>query len=524
MPQRTPQDTSAQNRSSRAIFAEGFFVPREPVLEAPLKNRTSAKSLTPSTSEPTIRDHTRSARAHLGSDGAATSPHIEQIAIDDLRPYPANVRTHSKKQIKQVAASIALFGFNGVVVVNAGNMIIAGHGRVEAAKLLGLSHVPCFRLTHLAEAEERAYAIADNKIAINAGWDREALSAELFELSPLLLSLESPVEIDITGFEMGEIDALLADHQDVEQEPVEEPVAQPSEPVTRPGDLWLLGKHRLLCADALDANSYARLLGDAAIGLVICDPPFNVRITGHVGGRGKRKHEEFAFASGEMGKAEFSAFLRTFLEHTIRVCRKGALIFCFMDWRSIGALCAVGEAIGLELINICIWNKPTPGQGSFYRSAHEMIAVFRKPGAASANNIELGRYGRSRTNVWTYASPNKFKKADDLLSGHPTPKPIAMIADAIKDASNRGDIVLDSFLGSGTTILAAEKVGRRGYGIEYEPGYCDLSILRWQQFTGRDAVLATTGQSFSEIWEARCEEPENPTTISPIPTSADGRG
>ncbi|WP_137113386.1 DNA methyltransferase [Mesorhizobium sp. GR13] len=465
--------------------------------------------------------NSQAASASPGFQADTSGLQIETVPIDDLRPYSSNARTHSRKQIRQVTKSIERFGFNGVIVINRSNVIIAGHGRVEAAKLLGIRKVPCVRVTHLTEAEERAYALADNKIAANAGWDRSVLATELGELAPLLLSLDQPLEIDITGFEAAEIDVLMADHRDAEADPADDiAVSLSSEPVARKGDVWLLGHHKLICGDALDANCYSGLLGHEVAELVITDPPFNVPVAGHVGGRGKRKHAEFAFAAGEMSADEFRGFLRKFLELSAKACRKGALIYVFMDWRGIETLCAAGREIGLELINICIWNKPTPGQGSFYRSAHEMIAVFRKPGAASRNNIELGRFGRSRTNVWTYAPPNKFKCVNDLLSAHPTPKPVALIAGAIKDASARADLVLDSFMGSGTTILAAEKVGRRAFGIEYEPRYCDLTILRWQEYTGRDAVLASTGQIFAEVRESR--EAEGRPVIDEPPSRSRG--
>lgn len=233
--------------------------------------------------------------------------------------------------------------------------------------------------------------------------------------------------------------------------------------------------------------------------MVITDPPYNVRVRGHVGGRGKVRHGEFAFASGEMSNADYRSFLLASLKPMVEACRGGALVYVFIDWRHIQVLCEVGNTLGFELVNICAWNKPSPGQGSFYRSANEFVAVFQKAGGPLTNNISLGRHGRSRTNVWTFGVPNKFKSSDDPLSGHPTPKPVALISEAIKDASARRSIIIDGFLGSGTTILAAEKVGRIGYGVEFEPRYCDLAIERWQNFTGKDAVLAETGQPFEEV-------------------------
>lgn len=454
----------------------------------------------------TKRRHTGSRTRDLSAAASAEptarilgGQEIEHLTVDQIKPSDNNPRAHSKKQIKQIAASIKRFGFNGVIVINKSGMIIAGHGRLEAARLIGMKTVPCVRVTHLQPAEEMAYRIADNQIALSGRWVREELADQLAQLEISLPELD--LDISITGFDVGEIDALFADHGDAAADPQDE-VDFPSadaQPVTRSGDIWLLGQHRLICGDARDEAVLAALMDGKLADQVITDPPFNVQVNGHVGGRGRRKHAEFANASGEMTAREYREFLVGSVEKMIESARDGALIYIFIDWRHVEVVCDVGRSLGLELINICVWSKTTPGQGTFYRSAHELIVVFQKPGEALQNNIALGRYGRSRTNVWTFAAPNKFKAANDPLAGHPTPKPVAMIAEAIKDASKRGGVVLDSFLGSGTTILAAEKVGRIGYGVECDPTYCDLAITRWQAFAGRDAILAATGQTFDEI-------------------------
>ncbi|UVK55341.1 ParB N-terminal domain-containing protein [Mesorhizobium sp. AR02] len=450
---------------------------------------------------------------------ATHSPVIEQIPPARLKPHPSNAKTHSKKQIGQIARSVKRFGFQSPVIINADNVVLAGHGRIEAAKLLGLALIPCLRVTGLSDAEERAFVIADNKIAANGGWDRGILAESLHALMLDLPQLEIPDDLSITGFESGEIEAILSDHELSAADPADDiGVAPAGSPiVTRRGDLWLLGDHRLVCGDARDPASVDKLMAGKCADVAIIDPPWNVEVTGHIGGRGKTRHAEFAFASGEMNGRQYRRFLAASLKRLMAACKDGALIYVFIDWRHIEVLCEVGRTAGLVLRNICIWNKTTPGQGSFYRSAHELVVVFQKPGAAAVNNIALGKFGRSRTNVWTFASPNKFKDTNDPLSGHPTPKPVTMIAEAIKDASHRRGIVLDSFLGSGTTILAAEKVGRLGYGIEYEPVYCDLSIRRWQAFTGKDAVLSTTGQTFDEI--AAAAQPNGPPAILKAPFS-----
>jgi DNA modification methylase len=415
---------------------------------------------------------------------------MEHIAVADLHPNPRNARTHSRKQVNQIAASIEACGFNSPILVGESNDVIAGHGRLQAAKQLGLVRVPVVRLGHLSDAEKRAYILADNKIALNAGWDSELLATELSELADL--SLESDFELEITGFETGEIDVILTDFETPTPSPAPEDHIPDvmAAPITQPGDIWHLGAHKLLCGDARESGSAEVLFGGETASLVVTDPPYNVPVQGHVGGRGRTKHSEFAFASGEMTDAEFESFLRDSLHVMQAQVTDGALLYVFMDWRSIESLLTVGRSLGLSLKNICVWNKSNPGQGSFYRSAHELVAVFAKPGAATANNVRLGKYGRNRSNVWTYPGVNTFQTGKGSeLALHPTVKPVAMIAEAIKDASKRGEIVFDPFLGSGTTLLSAEKVGRRCYGIEYEPKYVDVSIRRWQQMTGKDAVL-----------------------------------
>lgn len=452
----------------------------------------------------------------------STPKHLEFVATDKLKPNARNARTHSKKQINQIAASIRQFGFNNPILIDDAFGVIAGHGRLQAAKQLGLADVPVVCLSHLSDAETRAYILADNKIALNAGWDSELLALELGELADQLPEID--LDLEITGFEMGEIDVLLSDHEDPAPPQSDEdalPVLK-DVVVAKPGDIWHLGENCIMCGDARDTDAIADLFAGQTASLVLTDPPYNVRVQGHVGGRGKTKHSEFAFASGEMSDEEFTSFLRDSVKVMQRHSDDGSLLYVFMDWRHIEILLSAGRDRGLILKNICIWNKTTPGQGSFYRSAHELVAVFSKPGKPATNNVQLGRFGRNRSNVWTYPGVNTFQtgKGDDLAL-HPTVKPVAMISEAIKDASRRGEIVFDPFLGSGTTLLAADKVGRRCYGVEYEPGYVDIAIRRWQQITGKDAVLgrrlsddcesdAAAGKTFDELSDlASSSEAEN---------------
>jgi DNA modification methylase len=309
--------------------------------------------------------------------------------------------------------------------------------------------------------------------------------------------------VEITGFEPAEIDGLLGDLVDPELDPADHFPAAPKAPVTQIGDLWELGPHRLLCGDAQSAIDMQRLMGTEAARMVITDPPYNLPIK-RVQGRGRTKHGDFAQASGEMSSAEFTRFLRTALSLAGKLSVDGAIHFVFMDWRHVGELLAAGSAVYSELKNIIAWVKATPGQGSFYRSQHELIFAFKKGDAPHVNNFELGQRGRNRSNVWNYAGVNTFRAGRmDELAMHPTVKPVALVVDAMKDCSRRGDIVLDPFMGSGTTVVAAERVGRRACGLEIDPRYVDVAVRRWQAYARRDAILQGSGQTFEEIAAAR---------------------
>jgi DNA modification methylase len=387
-------------------------------------------------------------------------------------------------------------------------MVLAGHGRLDAARLEGLDHVPVVRFSHLTAAQKRAYLIADNKIAEQAGWDREMLAIELGELIELLPT--EGFDVSLTGFEAPEIDSLLADMTPSRPAPEDILPVLPPNPATRRGDLWQLKRHRLLCGDARDPGGFARLMNGASASAVFCDPPYNLRVRA-IGGRGRVQHPEFAFASGEMSPSQFRKFLTTTLGNGIRVSSEGAVHFVCMDWRHISDLIDVGRKLYDAMLNLVVWNKSNAGQGSFYRSQHELIGVFRVGGHPHRNNVELGRFGRNRSNIWTYAGVNTFGRGRmEALAAHPTVKPVALVADALLDCTARGEIVLDQFTGSGTSILAAEKVGRIGFGIEYEPGYVDIAIKRWQKLTKLEATLAGDGRSFEEICTARSQAIDAP--------------
>ncbi len=429
-------------------------------------------------------------------------------SLSELTSNPRNARIHSRRQIRQIADSIATFGFNNPVLVDENNLIIAGHGRVAAAKLLGLTEVPTICLAHMSEAETRAYVIADNRLAEKAGWDQEILAIEfqtLFEMAPEL-------DLTITGFEIAEIDLIVGD-QDTGAEPdALDEVALPHADtlvVTRPGDLWELGCHRVLCADATQTDSYICLLQGERAQMVFADPPYNVPIGGHVSGLGAAQHSEFPMAVGEMSEDEFTGFLTTIFECIRTHSARGAIAFVCMDWRHVSELLAAGRTTKLTLKNLCVWVKTNAGMGTFYRSQHELIAVFKVGEGPHINSFELGQHGRRRTNVWTYPGFNTFGPGRDAaLAMHPTVKPVALVADAIKDCSKRNGLILDPFLGSGTTVLAAEIAGRRAAGLELDPRYVDCALRRWQQRTGNDAILAATGETFGTVAAARTETSE----------------
>lgn len=420
-------------------------------------------------------------------------PHAELIDVDLLSPAPRNTRTHSKKQLRQIADSILRFGFTNPVLVDADHEVIAGHGRLAAARIAGLKQVPVLRIDWLTEAQKRAYVIADNRLAEKAGWDRELLVIELGELQTL------DIDLTLTGFELEEIELII---DAGEAPPLSDEIPEPGKGATicRAGDLWHLGRHRLLCGDALSTESYQRLLGRERARLIVTDPPYNVPIKGHVSGLGKVSHREFVQGSGELSENEFTRFLAQSFQQMSDFSVSGALHYVFMDWRHLPELMAAGRSIYDNWLNLCVWAKSNAGMGSLYRSQHELVAVFKKGNASHVNNVKLGSNGRYRTNVWNYAGANSFSASRaEELAWHPTVKPVEMIVDAIKDASNRDDIVIDPFAGSGTTLIAAEHAKRRARVLELDPAYCDVILKRFLELTGEEPVHAATGKTFSAL-------------------------
>jgi DNA modification methylase len=426
---------------------------------------------------------------------------IEYRSPSELKSNPNNSKVHRRRQIEQISRSMSAFGFLTPVVIDDSDTLICGHARTLAARKLGFQQIPTVRIAHLTAEQKLAFAIAENKLTENAEWDERLLAEQL----KILTDSEISFGAEITGFEPAQIDLLiegLDDGDKREPDPADEVPDLELKAVSRPGDLWTLDRHRLLCGTALGERDYVSLMRGDRADMVFTDPPYNVPIQGHVSGLGAIKHREFAMARGELDECGFISFLQTFLGLAVAHVRPGTICDVCMDWRHVLELTLASRAIGLTTINMAVWVKTNAGMGSLYRSQHELIFILKSGTSPHQNNVELGRYGRNRTNVWTYPGANGFDRASDecnLLTLHPTVKPVRLIADAILDCSKRGQIILDPFAGSGSTMMAAQRVGRRSYGIEIDPLYVDAAVRRWQKFTGERAKLASSGQHFDEI-------------------------
>ena len=433
--------------------------------------------------------------------------HVVWHPVSELKIFPGNPRRHPEGQIAGLMKSIRRFWTNPILVDETGT-ILAGHGRWEAAKRLGLTEVPTVTVGGQSDAEKRAVVIADNRLPEQAVWDFDLLRGHFQDLIKL------DFDVELTGFSTGEIDLLIDGSQ---QPPAADPAddlagLDPEGPaISQFGDVWQLGQHRLVCADAQRAETYKRLLRGDLAEMMVTDPPYNVRIVGHAMGRGKIRHREFPMASGEMSPKAFRSFLDRFIRCTINVSRDGAIHYVFMDWRHLHELLGAALPLYSEWKNLLVWNKANAGQGSFYRSKHELIAVFKSGTGSHINNFRLGGQGRYRTNVLDYPSVNSLDPARrGDLELHPTVKPIALIADLMRDCSRRNGIVLDPFGGSGTTILAAERAGRIARVAELDPLYVDVAIRRCQKATGLPARHAETGIAFADA--ARKPDAPSPTS------------
>lgn len=427
-------------------------------------------------------------------------PHVEQLPLDQLHSNPDNPRTHGRKSLRAIAGSIRKFGFVVPIVIDQQGKILAGHGRYEAAKELGLATVPAIRVEFLTDADYRAFALAENRVAELSGWDQDLLTAELTAL------FESGYELEVTGFSTADLDFSLPDDEPgaaVDEVVLPDPG---SDAVSRPGDLWRIGPHRLYCGDSRRAESYEALLVGELAAMVFADPPYGVKIDGHVSGLGKVQHREFAMMSGEQTPAELTAFLRACFRNCVRFSESASIHYHCMDWRHIREMLDAADGVLTEFKNLAVFDKGVGGMGTFYRSQHELVFIFKSGAGKHRNNFGLGDTGRYRTNVWSYAGANSFGKSRQRdLADHPTVKPTALVADAILDCSNRGDLILDPFSGSGTTLLAAHRTGRRGAAIEIDPIYVDTALRRLSAATGMQPVHAD-GRSFDEVAAERWQE------------------
>jgi DNA modification methylase len=421
-------------------------------------------------------------------------------AISAVKPSPHAARQHNRHQRHKLLSLLKKFGQVTPIIVDENYAIVDGHAVYEAMLELGYDEIAVIVVANRTEAEIRALRLALNRISQDTQWDAPKLKAEFEALIALSFDL------DLTGFGAVEIDMALSIDAPAGNT-VEEVAAADVEPqngptVTQPGDIWHLGRHVVACGDARDAGHLRALVGEARVTVVFTDPPYNVKISGFVSGLGKNQHREFAMASGEMARDEFVAFLAAFISALKPTLIDGAIIFIAMDWRHIGELLDAAAQHDLEHKNLCVWVKSNAGMGTFYRSQHKLVFVFKHGDAPHQNNFGLGQHGRSRSNVWQYRGVNAFgKDRTELLGVHPTCKPVAMIADALRDVSRRGDQILDPFLGSGSTLIAADETGRICIGNEIDPAYVDVAIRRWQRQTGRDAVSVSTGETFAAVAE-----------------------
>jgi len=424
---------------------------------------------------------------------------VVYLPIDNIKGYRAHARTHSKRQRKLMERSIREFGFILPILIDRNDTVIAGHLRVMVARAIGYTKVPTIRITHLSTEQVRAYRVADNRLAELGEWDQEILAVELRDL------IEIDFDVELTGFETPEIDLIIGDAASAGDGGAANDIPDVDAiAVSRLNDLWVLDQHTVFCGDATDIVAYDRLLDARMAQMVITDPPYNVKIKGNVCGLGRVKHDEFVMASGEMSEAEYEAFLVATIRNLVRASIEGSVHYLFIDWRHVGVLDRVCQQYYGEQLNLCVWIKSNGGMGSMYRSRHELVLVFKKGKAPHINNVQLGKFGRNRTNAWEYdgcSTGTKERRAD--LDLHPTVKPAVMVADAIKDASKRGGLVLDPFLGSGTTLIACEMTDRVCAGMELDPKYVDVSIRRWEAYTGGQALHAATGLTFAEMREQR---------------------
>ncbi len=402
-----------------------------------------------------------------------------------------STRQHPKDQLKKIAEIVKTYGIVLPILIDSKDYVVDGWGFVLVARELGLQEIPVVCNSDLSETQLRALRIALNKVSELSSWNDAELKLEIEEI--LQIDPGLPLAIDNPTLDMI-LDGNGADEED------ECPVTpMKRETISRLGDQFQCGEHIIRCGNALNADDYASLLGAGPANMMFADGPYNVPIAGHVTRSKSAQAHDFPMGKGELSPAKFEAFLTTAFGLAAKHLRNGAISFVCIDWRGLSVTLAAGNAVFSKLLNLCVWHKPNAGMGSLYRSQHELVLVYKLGTEPHTNNVHLGRYGRNRTNVWSYISQNILSgSSKGKLALHPTVKPVAMIADAIRDCSNRGDIILDPFGGSGTTMIAAEKTGRRARLLELNPIYVDVAIQRWQRLTGQTSYHAETGRPYGD--------------------------
>lgn len=431
---------------------------------------------------------------------------IAMRPVSELHIPNDNPRKYTEEEAMRTAAALREIGCFLTVLVGKNSRVLAGELVVKAAMLLGAPQVPTIELAELSEPQAEALRIAHSQLNTYGRWDNVTLANKIDYL------VEFNFNTDSLGFKSGELDLIInppGEAAPTEQEEVPEPLAGLA--VTKPGDVVILGQHRLICASALEPATYQKLMTAEKAILIFTDPPFNVKIDGHVCGNGKIRHREFAMAAGEMTEDEFITFLSQVIMLMCQYSTNGSIHYICMDWRHIGDLLEAARQHYTEYKQLIVWNKDVGGQGACYRSKHELIGMFKNGTDKYINNFGLGETGRYRTNVWDYPGVNSMRGGRrDELAWHPTVKPLALVVDALLDCSNPGNIVLDPFMGSGTTLIAAEKTGRVCRGCELDPLYVDVAVRRWQALTGKKAVFEGSGLTFDEV-AARLEVPDDQT-------------
>ena len=465
---------------------------RPPGLEAPASAALRAEIVGRSRADRQSHIDVQIAQAGARRNGdPVPDQRIDRVAITDLKSACRRTRKASKSQVARIRASVLRFGQVNPIIVDQDLNIINGHVVVAACIELDIRVVNVIRVDHLGREELRLLGVTLNRLAETGEWDFEALAVELRELTVL------GEPLTITGFDEPILDALLIEDAPAPSAKIDRLPGLETSAVARPGDVFQLGEHRLACGDARDLELIGALLDGEPIRLAWIDAPYNVAIAGHVT---SQAHREFAMASGEMSVLEFTEFLTAAFRPLVQCMAPGGVLLSWMDWRHMSEMTAAVHTVDLEQINLIVWTKTNAGMGSLWRSQHELVGAYKKPGGAVTNNVELGKSGRWRSNVWRYPGASSLgSDARGELAGHPTPKPVALLMDGIRDVTNRGDIVVDTFSGSGSTLIACEKTERRFRGIEIDPLYVDLAIRRWKRDTGLKATLTGSGTPFDEI-------------------------